>query len=90
MEATKHLCDGWIPSQLDTKDFNERLHVLRLIVDLHADDGVDEEEHGDEQDDVGERLEGLDEGPEKDPVHLKVICFAILTTTTMVFIISHP
>ena len=57
---------------------------------LHANDGVDEEEHGDEQDDVGERLEGLDEGPEKDPVLLKVICFAILTTTTMVYIISHP
>ena len=64
MEATKHLCDGWIPTQLETKDFDERLQVLRLIVDLHANDGVDEEEHGDEQDDVGERLEGLDEGPE--------------------------
>ena len=58
--------------------------------DLHADDGVDEEEHADEEDDVGERLEGLDEGPEKDPVHLKVICLDILTTTTMVYIISHP
>ena len=34
------------------------------MVDLHADDGVDEEEHGDEQDDIGERLEGLHEGPE--------------------------
>ena len=35
--------------------------------DLHPDDGVDEEEHGDQQDDVRERLEGLDEGPEEDP-----------------------
>ena len=34
--------------------------------DLHADDGVDEEEHGDEQDDIGEGLERLHEGPEED------------------------
>ena len=34
--------------------------------DLHADDGVDEEQHGDEQDDVGEGLERLHEGPEED------------------------
>lgn len=33
---------------------------------LHANDGVDEEEHGDEQTDVGQRLEGLYEGPEED------------------------
>lgn len=32
--------------------------------DLHADDGVDEEQHGDEQDDVGQGLEGLDESPQ--------------------------
>lgn len=34
---------------------------------LHADDGVDEEDHGDEQADVGQGLEGLDEGPEERP-----------------------
>lgn len=34
---------------------------------LHSDDGVDEEEHGDQQDDVGQGLEGLDERPEQDP-----------------------
>lgn len=34
--------------------------------DLHADDGVDKEEHGDEEADVGQRFEGLDEGPQKD------------------------
>ena len=56
--------DGYHRYLLETKDFDERLQVLRLIVNLHANDGVDEEEHGDEQDDVGERLEGLDEGPE--------------------------
>lgn len=37
------------------------------LSNLHADDGVDEEEHGDEQADVGQSLEGLDEGPQKDP-----------------------
>ena len=37
-----------------------------LEQDLHADDGVDEEQHGNEQDDVGQGLEGLDEGPEQD------------------------
>ena len=84
MEATKHLCDWHHGAACD-----QRLSA-GSVVDLHADDGVDEEEHGDEQDDVGERLEGLDEGPEKDPVHLKVICLDILTTTTMVYIISHP
>ena len=40
--------DGYHRYQLETRDFDERLQVLRLIVDLHADDGVDEEEHGDE------------------------------------------
>ena len=56
--------DGYHRCQQETRDFNERLQVLRLLVNLHADDCVDEEEHGYEQDDVGERLEGLDEGPE--------------------------
>ncbi len=40
---------------------------LEVAEDLHADDGVDEEEHGDEQDDVGQRLEGLHERPQQDP-----------------------
>ena len=53
MEATKHLCD--------------RNHGDQFEVDLHANDGVDEEEHGDEEDDVGERLEGLHKGPEQNP-----------------------
>lgn len=35
--------------------------------DLHANDGVDKEEHGNEQANVGQSLEGLDEGPQKDP-----------------------
>ena len=34
---------------------------------LHPDDGVDEEEHGDEEDDVGQGLERLDERPQEDP-----------------------
>ena len=42
---------------LPTKDSKSMIH-------LHANDGVDEEEHRDEQDDIGERLEGLHEGPE--------------------------
>lgn len=33
---------------------------------LHANDGVNEKEHCDEQADVGQRLEGLNEGPEED------------------------
>lgn len=36
------------------------------LPDLHANDGVDEEEHGDEQADIGQSLEGLDEGPQED------------------------
>ena len=38
--------------------------------DLHADDGVDEEEHADEEDDVGQRLERLHERPQQDPDRL--------------------
>jgi hypothetical protein len=34
---------------------------------LHPDDSVDEEEHGDEQDDVGQSLEGLDKRPQENP-----------------------
>lgn len=37
------------------------------LPDLHANDGVDEEEHGDEQADIRQSLEGLDEGPQEDP-----------------------
>ncbi len=37
------------------------------LSDLHANDGVDEEEHGDEQADVRQSLEGLDEGPQENP-----------------------
>ena len=40
------------------------LRPVGSVDNLHADDGVDEEEHGNEQDDIGERLEGLHEGPE--------------------------
>ena len=58
------MMDGYHRYQLETRDFDERLQALRLIANLHANDGIDEEEHGDEQDDIGERLEGLDEGPE--------------------------
>ena len=32
---------------------------------LHANDGVDEEEHEDEQTDVGQGLEGLEERPQQ-------------------------
>lgn len=34
--------------------------------DLHPNDGVDEEEHGNEQTDVRQGLEGLNEGPQQD------------------------
>lgn len=36
------------------------------LSNLHANDGVDEKKHGDEQADVGQSLEGLDEGPQKN------------------------
>lgn len=36
------------------------------LANLHADDCVDEEEHGDEQADVGQGLEGLDESPQEN------------------------
>lgn len=43
--------------------------ALRVELDvakhLHTDDGVDEEEHSDEQTDVGKRLERLDKRPEE-------------------------
>ena len=39
---------------------------LEVAEDLHADDGVDKEEHGNEEDDVGKGLEGLDKSPEQD------------------------
>ena len=34
--------------------------------DLHSDDGVDEKQHGDQQNDVRQSLKGLDEGPQKN------------------------
>ena len=34
---------------------------------LHADDAVDEEDESDEDGDPGQRLEGLDEGPQQRP-----------------------
>lgn len=37
-----------------------------IISHLHADDGIDEEEHSNEQADVGQSLEGLNEGPQED------------------------
>ena len=40
---------------------------IRCLPNLHADDGVDEEEHGDEQADVRQSLEGLNEGPQENP-----------------------
>ena len=45
----------------------------RVVVDgdlaehLHADDGVDEEEHDDEEGDVRQSLERLDERPQQRP-----------------------
>ena len=32
--------------------------IIRELSDLHADDGIDEEEHGDQQTHVGQRLGG--------------------------------
>ena len=34
--------------------------------DLHSNDGVDEKEHGDQQNNIGQCLEGLDERPQKN------------------------
>lgn len=36
------------------------------LSNLHADDCVDEKEHGDEQADVGQSLEGLDKSPQEN------------------------
>ena len=36
------------------------------LSNLHPNDGIDEEEHGDEQADVRQSLEGLDEGPQEN------------------------
>ena len=46
--------------------------VLRVWIEsnvaknLHSDDGIDEKEHSDQKNDVGQSLEGLDEGPQKN------------------------
>lgn len=37
------------------------------LSDLHANNGVDEEKHGDEEANVWESFEGLDEGPKENP-----------------------
>lgn len=34
---------------------------------LHSDDGVNEKEHGNQEAHIGQRLEGLDKGPEENP-----------------------
>lgn len=51
--------------------FTERQRPIECLSflpsDLHANYGVDEEEHSDEQADVGQGFEGLHEGPQKDP-----------------------
>ena len=44
--------------------------MVVVILHLHADDGVDEEEHADQQDDVGQRLERLHERPQQNPDRL--------------------
>lgn len=41
--------------------------LCACLSNLHAYDGVDEEEHGDEQADIRQSFEGLDEGPQEDP-----------------------
>ena len=40
---------------------------MNVAEQLHAHNGVDEEQHGDEEDDVGQGLERLDERPQEDP-----------------------
>lgn len=52
---------------LESNSKNEWLQrqVIRLP-HLHADYCIDEEEHGDEQADVGQRFEGLHESPEEN------------------------
>ncbi len=42
------------------------------LTHLHAHHAIDEEDEGDEESDPGQRLEGLDEGPEQgsDPLTL--------------------
>ena len=40
--------------------------MVVVILHLHADDGVDEEEHGQKEADVGQRLERLHESPEQN------------------------
>ena len=46
------------------------ISFLESAFDLHSDDGVDEEEHADQEDDVGQRLERLHERPQQDPDRL--------------------
>lgn len=58
----------------DARHIHYRLQCQQLLIqetdlclpNLHADDCVDEEEHGDEQADVGQSLEGLDKSPQEN------------------------
>lgn len=59
----------------DARHVHYRLRRQQLLIqetdfhflsNLHADDCVDEEEHGDEQADVGQSLEGLDKSPQEN------------------------
>ena len=43
-----------------------RFAIFDHIAHLHANDGVDEEEHCQEEADVGQRFERLHEGPQQD------------------------
>lgn len=45
---------------------NDSLADIQFISDLHANDGVDEEEHSNEQADIRQSLEWLNKGPEED------------------------
>lgn len=61
MDALHCKCSMW----------NRKRHIVSsdcvCAADLHANDGVDKEKHGDEQADVGQCFEGLHKGPQKNP-----------------------
>ncbi len=47
--------------------FNSRVWIQSNVPkELHADNGIDEEEHDHQHHDVGQSLDGLDEGEEQD------------------------
>lgn len=69
LDVAKHLIHTEDARRVHYRSWCQQLLIQETdlcLTNLHADDCVDEEEHGDEQADVGQSLEGLDESPQEN------------------------